>query len=340
MKTKESGAQGGFRMAVIGAGIHAETNIYPSLANHLVSGVETVAVCDLDEGKARRMAALCGAGRAYVDCGEMIAKERPDGVIVCLNGRLHPDVVVACLALKTPVLVEKPPALTVEDARKMRDASKSSGCPVMIAHQKRHGTAYAMARGLVSDEKEFGRIVQIEAKMHAMRYYPNNFSCLMEWQMHAVDLLRFFGGDITDIVVRSNVLGKSAAAVTMLLTFASKAVAAVGWGTFGGPGPFCERIEIVSDTGKGVIVENAATVTSYEGSWGRTWGPDWNPNLGNQSQVLMGYVGEILHFVDCVRGKKQPSASIEDGVKNLEAIYEIARQMGIEPEWQFTPSRF
>ncbi len=41
-----------------------------------------------------------------------------------------------------------------------------------------------------------------------------------------------------------------------------------------------------------------------------------------------------------VRGKKEPSASMEDGVKNLEAIYEIARQMGIEPEWQFTPSRF
>jgi predicted dehydrogenase len=329
-----------FRIAVIGAGIHAETNIYPSLANHLLAKVKTIAVCDLDDARARRMASFSGAGKSYTDFKEMIRKENPDGVIVCLNGRLHPQVVIACTEMGVPVLVEKPPALTVEDARRMWQASQSSGCPVMIAHQKRQGTAYVMAREITSNRREFGRVVQIEAKMHAMPRFPTNFSCLMEWQVHGIDLVRSFGGEIKDITARSWVMGSNKAAVAILLTFASRAVAAVGWGTFGGPGPFCERIEVVSDKGKGVIVENASTVTFYDGSWCRTWRPDWNPNLANQSQVLMGYVGEILHFVDCVQKKKQPSPSIEDGVKNLEALYEIARQTGIATEWRFTPSRF
>ncbi len=329
-----------FRIAVIGAGIHAETNVFPSLANHLLADVQKVAVCDLDEKKAARMAALCGGGRVYGDFKEMIRKERPDGVMVCLNGKLHPDVVIACTQMGVPVLVEKPPALTVEDARRMWEASKSSGCPVMIAHQKRHGTAYAMARKVTSSVKEFGRIVQIEAKMHGMPRFPTNFSCLMEWQIHNIDLVRSFGGEITDIAVRAHVMGRNKAAATILITFDNHAVAAVGWGTFGGPGQFCERIEVVSDRGKGVIVENASSVTFYEGSWGRTWRPDWNPNLGNQSQVLMGYVGEIRHFVECVQQKRQPTPSIQDGVRNLEAIYEIAHQMGITPDWRFTPSRF
>ncbi len=73
MKTKESGAQGGFRMAVIGAGIHAETNVYPSLANHLVSGVETVAVCDLDVRKAEAFAALHNLGDT-VNINELVIK--------------------------------------------------------------------------------------------------------------------------------------------------------------------------------------------------------------------------------------------------------------------------
>jgi predicted dehydrogenase len=47
-----------FRIAVIGAGIHAETNIFFSLANHLLADVDRVAVCDLDQDKARRMAAI------------------------------------------------------------------------------------------------------------------------------------------------------------------------------------------------------------------------------------------------------------------------------------------
>ena len=54
----------------------------------------------------------------------------------------------------------------------------------------------------------------------------------------------------------------------------------------------------------------------------------------------MGYAGEILHFIESVRNNTTPSASIEDGVKNLAALYEIAHQMGIETDWQFTASRF
>ncbi len=337
---KRSGERGRFRVAVIGAGIHAETNVFPSLANHLLAEVEKVAVCDLDEAKARRMAALCGCGRTYTDFREMIRKEHPDGVIVCLNGSIHPEVVIACVQMGVPVMVEKPPALTVEDAQRMQDASRSGRCPVMVAHQKRHGTAYSMARAIAANTREFGRVVQVEAKMHGMPRFPTNFSCLMEWQIHNIDLIRSFGGDIADIAVRAQVMGPNKAALAMVLSFENQAVGAVGWGTFGGPGPFCERIEVVGNKGKGVIVENAHDVTYYDGSWCRSWRPDWNPNLANQSQVLMGYAGEILHFVDCVRRKKEPTPSIEDGVKNLQALYEIARQMGIEPRWRFTASRF
>jgi predicted dehydrogenase len=336
MKTSNEG----FRIAVIGAGIHAETNIFPSLANHLLADVRKAAVCDLDEGKARRMAAVCGGASVYTDYRAMVEAERPDGVIVCLNASLHPGVVTGCLERGVPVLVEKAPAVTVEQARTMAEAARRAGRIVMVAHQKRHGTAYRTAKEIVTNGEEFGRIVQIEAKMHGMDRFPNNFCCLMEWQIHNIDLVRWFGGDIAALAVQSQVHGGNTASVVVALKFESRAVGMLGWGTFGGPGPFCERLEIVGDRGKGVIVENASEVTCYEGSWGNRWRPDWNPNLGNQSQVLMGYIGEIRHFIECVQRGASPSPSIEDGVKNLEALYEIARQMGIETEWTFTPSRF
>lgn len=329
-----------FGIAVIGAGIHAETNIFPSLANHLLADVDKVAVCDLDQGKARRMAAICGCGKTYTDYRQMIETEHPDGIIVCLNASLHPKVVVDCLERGVPVLVEKAPAATVEQAREMWNASKRTGKIVMIAHQKRHGTAYRKAKEIVSNVREFGRIVQIEAKMHGMPRFPNNFCCLMEWQIHNIDLIRWFGGDISSIKVQSQVHGENRAALTMALKFTNEAVGLLGWGTYGGPGPYCERLEIISDQGQGVIVENAYDVTCYNESRGNQWRPDWNPNLGNQSQVLLGYVGEIQHFIKCVQKGAVPSSSIEDGVKNLEAIFEIARQMQISTDWIFTPSRF
>lgn len=328
-----------FRLCVIGAGIHAETNIYPSLANHLLADIEKAAVCDLDESKAKRMAAVSGCSRTYTDYREMIRQEQPDGVIVCLNAKLHPDVVVDCLELGIPALVEKAPAITVEQARRMQEVSLKTGKIVMVAHQKRHGTAYRHAKQIV-DGEEFGTVVQIEAKMHGMPVFPNTFSCLMEWQIHNIDLIRWFGGDIADIKVQAQSYGENKAALVLSLKFENQAVGAVGWGTYGGPGPFCERLEVISNTGKGIIVENAYDTCYYEGSWSQHWRPDWNPNLGNQSQVLMGYLGEIQHFVDCVQRGSTPSASIEDGIKNLEALYEIAAQAGIEAEWRFTPSKF
>jgi predicted dehydrogenase len=329
-----------FRIAVIGAGIHAETNIFPSLANHLLSDVKKVAVCDLEEEKARRMASRCGAPRTFTDYRRMIHESRPDGVIVCLNARFHPAVVNGCLELGVPVLVEKSPAETIEQAMAMRDAARKAGKVVMIAHQKRHGTAYRQAKEIVSNIESFGRVVQLEAKMHGSSSFPNNFSCLMEWQIHNIDLIRWFGGDLTDIKVQAAVHSTNRASLTLALKFDGGAVGAVGWGTYGGPGSYCERLEVISDRGKGVIVENAYDTIEYEGSWARRWRPDWNPNLGNQSQVLMGYVGEILHFIDAVRGTVEPSPSIDDGVKNLQALIEIASQMGIPTEWKFTASKF
>lgn len=339
--TKDSEqVESNFRLVIIGAGIHAETNIYPSLGNHLLRHVKKLAVCDLDETKAKRMAAISGFKNTYSNFKEMIQKEKPDGVIVCLNAKLHPQIVIECLRMGIHVLVEKPPACTVEEAKEMLAVSQSTGKIVMIAHQKRHATVYKKAKEIVSDKENFGCIVQIEAKMHGMQWFPTTFSCLLEWQIHNIDLLRAFGGDIEEISVMSQKYGDNTASLAFLLRFKEGAIATVGWGTFGGPGPYCERLEIMGDKGKGVIVENAYGLVFYDASWGRRWRPDWNPNLANQSHVLNGYVGEILHFIECAKKNVTPSPSIEDGVKSLEAIYEIARQAGITPEWRFAPSRY
>ena len=97
-----------------------------------------------------------------------------------------------------------------------------------------------------------------------------------------------------------------------MLRFAGGAVGTLGWGTYGGPGQFAERIEILSDKGKGVIITNAREVTSYTEEIGRTWTSDWNPISNNQSHVFNGYVGELRHFIDCVRNGKTPVPSIQD----------------------------
>jgi len=68
------------RLAFIGAGGFATSALYPNI--HKVPQIDLVAVCDLDEEKARRNARNFGAREVYTDADTMLDEQEPDGVFV------------------------------------------------------------------------------------------------------------------------------------------------------------------------------------------------------------------------------------------------------------------
>ena len=96
-----------FRMGIIGAGLFAEANHYPSLSHHALHGlVERVAICDLDRPRAETMAGRYGWDAVYTDAAEMLTAESLDGVIVCAGGPAHPDLACQVLEAGLPVFLE------------------------------------------------------------------------------------------------------------------------------------------------------------------------------------------------------------------------------------------
>src|SRR5579885_1151624 len=67
------------RVCFVGAGGHSFRNVYPAFR---YAPVDLVAVCDLDEARARAYARQFGAERAYGDVEAMLAAERPEAVFV------------------------------------------------------------------------------------------------------------------------------------------------------------------------------------------------------------------------------------------------------------------
>jgi len=112
----------------------------------------------------------------------------------------------------------------------------------------------------------------------------------------------------------------------------------LAWGTFGGPGQYAERVEILGDRNRGVIITNAREVTVYEEDTGETWTSDWNPISRNQSHVFNGYVPQLIHFVERVRAGRQPEPSIDDELKTMTNLFEIAERAGIPTDWAFISS--
>jgi predicted dehydrogenase len=330
----KSVSEGKIRLGFIGAGNFAEANLYPSLSTHFFDDIERAAICDLKIEKANRLADKYGWKKTYTDFGEMISKEKLDAVVICLSAKLHPIVAPKVLENRIPVFLEKPSSIDLEGTVKIAEAAKKANVPVQVDHQKRHGLAFRRALETLRNKKLFGNIIQIESKQHGFPVFQTFYSCMLEWQVHNIDLVRYFVGDVVSVHAEALPTGKATGALVSTLRFDSGAVGVLCWGTHGGPGCFCERIEVLGDKNKGVIITNAREVTIYDKDEGETWTSDWDPISKNQSHVFNGYVGGLRNFVDSVKKEQEPNPSIFEEVKTMKCLTEIAGKAGIPIDWK------
>lgn len=109
------------KVALLGAGRIAAYFHAPILRGH--SRVEFTVVADSDPARA-----YLGEGAAFVsDWRLAIARDDVDAVVICLPPALHADAAIAAFAAGKHVYIEKPLALTLEDARRVEAAWRASG---------------------------------------------------------------------------------------------------------------------------------------------------------------------------------------------------------------------
>ena len=117
------------------------------LASRRVDGAEVVALCSRDPKKlAGDWTSIQGnfgprgtqmdlSGLSlYDDFAAMLADPRIDLVDLCVPNDLHARMAIQALEAGKPVLVEKPIALTMDEADGMVAAARKSGRPLMVAH--------------------------------------------------------------------------------------------------------------------------------------------------------------------------------------------------------------
>jgi len=128
------------RMAVIGVGMWGTVHIR-AYSQH--ASAEIVAVCDLDETRARETAKQWHIPAWYTSVDEMLANEKLDAVSVATPDTAHTDIVVRCANAGVHVLCEKPMATTVEECETMLAAAKENETrkPVCLSSTSRPETA-------------------------------------------------------------------------------------------------------------------------------------------------------------------------------------------------------
>jgi len=177
-------------------------------------GTEAVAICDIHEEIAQRIAETYHVPSYYTDYDEMLKRDDIDAIIVCTPDAAHKDCVVKALHAGKHVLCEKPMALILDDCKEMIRAAKETGKLLMVGQVCRYAPGFVKAKEAV-EAGEIGELFFVESE-YAHDYTGNVGQD--GWRVdtehlrhpiigggcHAVDLLRWIAGNPTETFAYAN----------------------------------------------------------------------------------------------------------------------------------------
>jgi predicted dehydrogenase len=122
------------RVGVIGAGWPGQRHAEGYLASGLA---QVVAVSDLEATRRAAFAKEYAVPKTYADYNDLLADPEVEAVSVALPNFLHAPATIAALEAGKHVLCEKPPAVTLAEARAMAETAERQGLVLAFAHQRR-----------------------------------------------------------------------------------------------------------------------------------------------------------------------------------------------------------
>ncbi len=282
----------------------------------------------------------------FASLEEMLQTSKPDGVLLATPTPLHLEQGLSCIAAGCPVLIEKPIAVTSEDARQLTEAADNAGVPMLVGHHRRHnGMVQAAKRALT--EGAVGDIRAVQAT--CWFYKPDHYFEVAPWRtqkgagpisvnlVHDVDLLRHFCGEVTSvqaIAVPSRRGFENEDLATAVLRFRSGAIATISVSD-SIVAPWSWELTARENAAYPATSESCYLIGGSEGGmslpdlrvWKHANAPDWWTPIS--SQVLTCKMDDPLavqlaHFAAVIAGREKPLVSGWEGLRSLEVVEAVA----------------
>ncbi|MFN6192513.1 MAG: Gfo/Idh/MocA family oxidoreductase, partial [Planctomycetota bacterium] len=123
-------ANGRLRIGAVGCGGKGLSDIEACAKNH-----DIVALCDVDQGKARQMREQHPKAAFYEDWRDLLDAEKLDALTVSTPDHLHAGPALAAMARGIHVFVQKPLSHTVEEARLLLQAARKTKVITSMGNQ-------------------------------------------------------------------------------------------------------------------------------------------------------------------------------------------------------------
>lgn len=183
------------------------------LGNDQLQNSKLVAVCDIDIKKAKSLADQYSVPY-YADMEEMLKNEDIDVVSILTPSGLHAKHTLQIAKYKKHIVVEKPMALTLDDADAMIKACDANGIKLFIVKQNRYNLPVQQLKNAL-DQNRFGKLVLGTVRVRWCRtqeyYDQDNWrgtwkydgGVLTNQASHHIDLLEWCMGEVESVFAKS-----------------------------------------------------------------------------------------------------------------------------------------
>jgi predicted dehydrogenase len=168
-------------------------------------------VCDVDEQRARSFAKAAGVERIATDPLDVLDDPDVDVVYVTVPTAGHKELVLRAAANGKHIFCEKPLATNLTDVREMVDAVDRAGVKAGVGLILRHSPILTLLKSLTEDPT-LGRLMTVVFRddqfFPIQGHYGSEWrkdkrivgaGTLLEHSIHDVDVLRWFGGEVTHV---------------------------------------------------------------------------------------------------------------------------------------------
>ena len=298
-------------VGVVGVGMIGQDHI--RRLTRVLSGVDVVAVSDVDGERARAVADGLRDVAVHATGEQLVADDRVDAVVVCSWGETHEQYVLAAIAAGKPVFCEKPLATTQDACRRILAAETATGRRlVQVGYMRRYDAGYRALRAVVQ-----GGSIGLPLLMHCTHRNPGvpaHYVAEMmvsDTAVHEIDMVRWmFGEEIVAAQVltprRNRNSGELRDPLVLLLEMESGILVDIEISVNIRYG-YDIRGEVVGEEGTAELGEPSPVRVRRAGTVAQPVPADW------RERFVRAYDVELQEWVDAVAGDGELGPSSWDG---------------------------
>ncbi len=268
--------------------------------------------------------------------GELLAGHKIDVVHICTPHHTHVPLAVEALRHGCHVVLEKPPAISLDDLAALEAAVGASDRSLGVCFQNRFNLASQQARHLL----ETGKLEPVrtarafvtwkrDAAYYGQaawrgRWATEGGGVLINQAIHTLDLVALFGGGVRSVSARVETLGHDTIEVddvaSVVLDFQPGGVGSFVATTCAFPGSPV-RIEVLGTLGSAAIV--GEELVRFETKDGHNQPPPVDEGNGRLAAHGKDYYGSshglvIEDYIAAIREGRDPLITGEEGIKSVE----------------------